>query len=275
MNSGPGGVSRLKLGGQADPEDRKVSSEKITAGVPLVKLIKRRMVEVPELVMLNRARSVAAEQFRRLKTLLVNEYKDSAQVIVITSPAPGEGKSMVSANLALAFAADLQGAVLLLDADLRRPTVERWLTPIPKLGLTEILTGQTELDHAVLELENSALNVLPAGTPPHDPVELLSSDSAKNLMAKLRERYSRIIVDTPPIIPFTDADAIGSYCDGILVVARSGATRQSMYLQALASVTSTRLLGSVLNDVTFNLADREHYHYENSYYDYYDRERKR
>lgn len=275
MSSGPGGVSRLKLGGQAAPEERTHSGEKITAGVPLVKLIKRRMVEAPELVMLNRSRSVAAEQFRRLKTLLTNEYKDSAQVIVITSPAPGEGKSMVSANLALAFAADLQGAVLLLDADLRRPTVERWLTPMPKLGLVEILTGQTELEHAVLELENSSLNILPAGTPPHDPVELLSSDSAKHLMAKLRERYGRIIVDTPPIIPFTDADAVGAYCDGVLLVARFGTTRQSMYMQALSSVTSTRVLGTVLNDVTYNLADREYYQYENSYYDYYSRDRKR
>jgi capsular exopolysaccharide synthesis family protein len=241
----------------------------------MARLIKRKIVEAPELVMLSKPRSVAAEQFRRLKTLIVNEHKDAAQVLLVTSAAPGEGKSMVSTNLALAFAADLQGEVLLLDADLRRPTLEHWLQPAPKLGVAEILQGQTELDHALLELENSSLRVLPAGVPPPDPVELLASDTAKTLVAALRQRFSRIVIDTPPIIPFTDADAIGRLCDGALIVVRSSSTRQSAYTQALAAVTSTRVLGSVLNDVTFNLADREYYHYEKSYHAYYDRERER
>ena len=164
--------------------------------------------------------------------------------------------------------------MLLLDADLRRPTVERWLSPEPQLGLSELLTGQTELDHVLLTLENTPLRVLPAGAPPSDPVDLLSSDYAGVLVGALRQRFSRVIIDTPPIVPFTDADAIGMRADGLLLVARAGSTRRAMLSQAAASVTSTRILGTVLNDVTFNLADRDHYYAAQKYHEYYARDRK-
>ncbi len=276
MTSGYG-IKSFRFGKNRATEDRRSGrrGEMITAGVPLAKLIKRRIVDTPELVLVSRSRSVAAEQFRRLKTLLVNEHKESLQVILVTSAAPGEGKSIVSTNLALAFAADHQGEVLLIDADLRRPTVEHWIEPRPRLGVAELLLGQTELDHAILELENTTLRILPAGAPPEDPSELLSAEPARRLFAELRTRFTRIIVDTPPIVPFTDADAVGALCDGALVVVRAGKTRQSMYLQAVNAVTSTRVLGSVLNDVTYSLADREYYQYEKSYHAYYDRERSR
>ena len=245
-----------------------------TAGVPLAKLIKRKLTNAPELVMLNNARSVPAEKFRRLKTVLANDTEESPQVIVVTSAAPSEGKTLVSTNLALACAADKRGEVLLVDADLRRPSVGQWLNPPPKLGLTEILRGKIEVDHAILELENTPLKVLPAGAPARDPVELLSSDYARRLIGQLRRRFQRVIIDTPPIIPFTDADVLGSLSDGAIVVARSGKTLKAMLEQALAAVTSTRLLGTVLNDTTFNLADRDNYYLDKQYYQYYQEERK-
>jgi capsular exopolysaccharide synthesis family protein len=248
---------------------------KFTEGVPLVKLIKRKLVTEPEIVMLNKMRSVAAEKFRRLKTLLANAENGGPQVIVITSAGPEEGKSLTSINLALAFAADIQGEVLLVDADMRRPTVEHWVSPPPSLGLSELLTGQAELEHTILELENSPLKILPAGSPPSDPVELLGSDRAGALVEALRSRFRRVIIDTPPSVPFTDADAVGTFADGVLVVVRAGQTRRASYVQAVECITSAPLLGAVLNDLTFNLADRDSYHgYETSYYDYYKRERK-
>jgi capsular exopolysaccharide synthesis family protein len=265
-------VSRLHKA--AEPEGAR-GSEMITAGVPLAKLIKRKVAETPELVMLSRVRSMAAEKFRRLKTVLYNDPK-GPQVLVVTSAGPGEGKSLVAANLALAFAADMSGEVLLIDADLRRPTVDTWLNPAPKLGLADLLRGTTELDHAILYLENSPLRVLPAGDPPPDPTELLSGSRAKALIAGLRQRFHRLIIDTPPIVPFTDADVIGAQADGMLLVARSGVTRRASYLQAVSAVTSTRLVGTVLNDLTFKLADREsHHHYQKGYHQYYSKERKR
>jgi capsular exopolysaccharide synthesis family protein len=251
----------------APPDDEGV------AGVPLARLIKRRMRDAPEIVMLSQARSVSAEKFRRLKTVLSNDPQGGPQVIVVTSPAPAEGKTLVSTNLALAFAAERTGNVLLVDADLRRPSVERWLAPPPKHGLAELLGRRIELDHAVLELENSPLRVLPAGSSPRDPVELLASDEMRRLIGELRRRYQRIIVDTPPIVPFTDADVVGALSDGVLLVARAGATHRSLLLRALSGVSSTRILGLVLNDTTFSLADRDSYNVDKQYYRYYERER--
>ena len=111
--------------------------EKLTAGVPLTKLIQRELIDQPAVVMLSNSRSLAAEKFRRLKTMLVNEEGGGPQILVVTSTAPAEGKSLIAMNLALAFAADQDDEVLLLDADLRRPTVEHFVTPAPKLGLTK------------------------------------------------------------------------------------------------------------------------------------------
>jgi capsular exopolysaccharide synthesis family protein len=224
--------------------------------------------------MLNSSRSVAAEKFRRLKTVLVNEFETPPQVLVVTSAGPSEGKSLVSLNLALALAADTQGETLLIDADLRRPTLDQWLDPAPKLGLSEYLNGQTELDHVILELESTPLKVLPAGAAPHDPVELLASEASEKLVQELRRRFRRVVIDTPPIVPFTDADVIGAMSDGVLLVARFGQTRRGLLERAVSSVTSARILGVVLNDVTFSLADHDSRYYETSYYKYYDRARK-
>jgi capsular exopolysaccharide synthesis family protein len=272
MNSRFGSVFHIRNSVRA--RATAAGDEKLTAGVPLAKLIKRKLNDAPEIVMLSKPRSVGAEKFRRLKTVLTNESIGNPQVIVLTSGGPNEGKSFTALNLSLAFAADMRGEVLLLDADLRRPTVEKYLSPPPQLGLSELLRGKTELDHAVLSLENSPLKLLPAGDPPNDPSELLASDFGVALMSELRKRFARIIVDTPPIVPFTDADVIGSASDGILIVTRAGVSRTANYLQAVEAVTSTRILGTVLNDLTFSLADRDSYHrYEKNYYDYYDKNR--
>ena len=266
-------VSRARF---PDTAPDKQPAEKLTAGVPLTKLIQRELSDRAEIVMISRTRSLAAEKFRRLKTMLVNEKGGGPQVIVITSSSPAEGKSLISMNLALAFAADRDDKVLLLDADLRRPTVETFVSPPPKLGLTEVLEGRTELEHALLQLKNSSLKILPAGTPPRDPVVLLASEAAKTLLASLRRNFDRIIIDTPPVSPFADADAIGALADGLLMVARAGKTRRGLLEQSLQSVTSTRILGTVLNDATFSFADRENYAaYDKTYYDYYNKDREK
>ncbi len=271
-NSETGTVRMFSAG--RDPKGAR-GAKQYAVGVPLAKLIKRRLNKAPELVMLHDTRSVPAEKFRRLKTVLVNEAGDSPQVIVVTSPTPSEGKTLISMNLALAFAADRQCEVLLLDADSRRPSIGPWLSPVPTLGLTEILSGKIEIDHAILELENSPLKILPGGAPARDSVELISSEFARQMMSTLRRRFSRIIIDTPPIVPFTDADVVGGLSDGILVVARSRSTPQSMLVQALASITSTRILGLILNDTTFSLADRENYQMDKQYYSYYGKAKRK
>ncbi len=240
--------------------------ESLAAGVPLGQIVPRTLVASPTIVMLGSTPTVAAEKFHRLKTKIVNEYKDAAQVIVVTSAAPREGKSLVALNLALAFAGD-PGRTVLVDADLRRPTVHRVISPEAGLGLSEVLRGSLPLDHALVRLKNSALRILPGGKPEPNPVDLLASSACKSLLGRLREEYQRVIVDTPPVVPFTDADALSAHADGVILVVRAGSTPRTAFTQALSLITSARILGTVLNDVTFSVADYGHYHdYYHSYY---------
>lgn len=271
MNRKPSAFSTVKRVGEfltGKREEPEPEDEMLTEGVPLVKLVKRRLIDAPEVVMLASPSSIQAERFRRLKVVLAQESEAGPRVIVVTSPGPSDGKSLTALNLALAFAADKRGEVLLLDADLRLPSVESFVSPHPHLGFSELLQGKTTEDHVILEADNADLKILPAGEPPRDPVELLSSPRTESLMAALRERFSWIIVDTPPAVPFTDADVIGAHSDGFLMVARSEKTSRSLFEQALGSVTTKPILGTVLNDVTFHFADwnKQGYKYYHHYY---------
>lgn len=221
--------------------------QKLTAGVPLTKLIRRKLTHAPEIVMLRQPRSVAAEQFHRLARRLAGASEP--QVVAVTSASPGEGKSVVAVNLGLALARLEQGPVLLLDADARQSVIGNWMTPRADLGLSEILLGQTDLEHVVIRLDNTALEVIPAGDSPHDPVQLFSSEDAGRLMAELRNRFWKIVIDTPPIIPYNDANEVGALTDGFLVVARARQTSTLAYRQAVESITSAPVLGCVLNGV--------------------------
>jgi capsular exopolysaccharide synthesis family protein len=248
--------------------------EPIAVGVPLSKLIKRTLVVSPELPMLDDPRAVAAERFRRLRTLLANQESGNPQVIVVTSGIPGDGKSTVAINLALAYAAERETPTLLLDADLRRPSIGAKLQPSPQLGLREICSGDVDEEHAILPLENTPLHVLPAVGSSREPTEILLSEAFRELMPRLRSRYRKIIIDTPPIVPFTDADVVGSVSDGILIVARAGSTPISAYTKAITAVTSTRILGVVLNSVVPNLSEWNQ-RYDSYYTEYYNMEKRK
>ncbi len=229
------------------PRTQTNNASKLTAGVPLAKLIKRKLVSNSGIVMTSSVRSAPAESFRRLKTSLLNRGEDPPQIIVVASPGPGEGRSFVALNLALAFAAEKRRDVLLVDADLRKPSIGNWVSPAPTLGFSEVIEGRTELDHAMVDLVNSPLRILPAGAPPREPAELLASDRTEAIIRSLRDRFQTIIIDTPPILPFADADIIGRLSDGFLLLARAGVTERSTFLQAISRVTSKPILGRVLN----------------------------
>jgi capsular exopolysaccharide synthesis family protein len=248
------------------------SNKELSVGVPLARIVPRTLVVTPELVFLDQPHSYSAEKFGRLRVVLSRKMSENPKVIAVTSAAPGEGKSLVSMNLALAFAAGEHERTLILDADLRRPTLEKWLNPRPTLGVSDILEGKVTLDHVVLDLKNSPLKLLPSGKSSPDPVELLSSEHLRKLIEDLREQYDRIIIDTPPAVPFTDADLIGGHCDGFLLVARSGKTPQSLFKRAISLLGSAPVLGTILNDVPNNLADQTA-GYEKYYNKYYSKDR--
>ena len=247
----------------------------LVAGVPLSRVIPRKLSDAKDVVMLSQPHSVAAEKFRRLKTQLARDGESESQVILVTSAAPEEGKSFIALNIALAFAGEAARETLLIDADLRRPTIGGRLQPAPAIGLTEVLSGKTTVEHAIYSLKNNQLKILPAGEPTRESVELIASPSFKSLIASLRKRFWRVVIDTPPAVPFTDADALAENADGVLMVVRAGQTPRPQFEQATSLIKSAPILGVVLNDLKPSLADGfKNYH---SYYHsrYYDRDRKK
>lgn len=221
------------------------------------------------LVALGGARSIWAEQFRRLKNVLSTAENAAARVIVVTSPVPGDGKTFVATNLALSFAATPSARVLLVDADLRRPAVERNLLPRPKTGLVQVVEAAEPFAGLIVRPEGTALDILPSGAPCDDPLRVLGAPACSELFKSLRTRYDRIVVDTSPIGAFTDADVLGGLSDGILMVVRAQYTPKAMYKVALDHVHSSRVLGTVLNGATKSLLDTESYY--GSYYRGYDK----
>jgi len=245
------------------------------AGVPLAQLVPRTLVRAPELVVASQPRSFAAERFRRLRASLTGRGGEAPQVVVVTSAAPSEGKSLVAINLALAMALeDERAKSLLVDADLHRPSVGKWLNPPPALGLSDVLSGRAPLEHAILRLKDLAMDVLPAGETPQDPSDLLVSHRLQQVIVSLRETYARIVIDTPPIVPLTDAAAVGRQSDGIILVVRAGVTPASAFKQAaeLASAAAP-VLGIVLNDHEPSLADQGDYREANYYTAYFSEDR--
>jgi capsular exopolysaccharide synthesis family protein len=236
----------------------------LVAGVPLGGIIPRKFVDDPHLVMIGRPSSPLAERYRRLRLRLEQPGTDSSprQIIVITSAVPEEGKTTTAVNLALAMAEDRDRRTLLIDADLRRPALTRYLTPQPTLGLSEVLNGDAPLDHVLIEVKSSHLTILPSGASTANPLQLLQSDYLASVFAELRRQFDRIIVDTPPTVPFTDAAVLNSVSDGALLVVRARKTTKPLIERARQSLAHGNLFGIVLNDVNFTPVDRYYYHYD-------------
>jgi capsular exopolysaccharide synthesis family protein len=254
--------------GQAqDPAPPKQAGEArapMAVGVPLGGIIPRKLVDDPHLVLISKPSSPLSERYRRLRLRLEQVGPDGGarQVIVVTSAVPEEGKTTTALNLALAMAEDRDRKTLLIDADLRRPSVTRYVIPQPTLGLSEVLTGEAPLEHALVELKSSRLTILPAGEPTSNPLQLLQSDYLGSVFSELRRRYDRIIVDTPPTVPFTDATVLNAVADGAILVVRAGRTTTPLVERARQSLSHGKLLGVVLNDVEFTAVDRYYYKYD-------------
>ncbi|WP_454699180.1 polysaccharide biosynthesis tyrosine autokinase [Arthrobacter humicola] len=204
-----------------------------------------------------------AETYRRLATNI--EFLDPDTKIgslVVTSSMPGEGKTTTAINLALA-AGELAPRVLLVDADLRRPSVAKYCGVEGAVGLTSVLSGQVSLDDAVQQW--SHINVLTAGTLPPNPSQIVNSNAMADLLVKLSRSFDLVVVDSPPLLPVTDALALSRITDGALVVVRYKVTRRQQLsgsLRALEAVKA-RAIGVVLNRVNLNNKDSE-YVYEGS-----------
>ncbi len=225
-----------------------------------------------ELVFTGDSENPTVEKFLRLKTKLSHGQLAALKTILITSPVPGDGKSTISMNLALAFATNIETPTILIDCDLRRPSIHTFMRPTPSLGLAGVLRGETNFTNALCRIEGTNLHLLPTVSRMPDPLETLASSRFTHLLSMIKESYARIIIDTPPIVPFSDADALGSQVDGVIIVTRAGVTPKHLYQRAIESLQSAPLLGTVLNGSQPNLIDRGHKDV-GYYYDYYRKKR--
>jgi|KBSSwiStaDraftv2_1062776.scaffolds.fasta_scaffold07647_10 receptor protein-tyrosine kinase len=227
--------------------------------------VPRRFVDDPYLVLKSYPESPLAERYRRLRLRIEQETPSDpvrSQVTVITSAIPGEGKTTTATNLALAYAEDTTRRTLLIGADLRRPSMSRYITPLPTLGLSHVLAGEASLDDALIEMSDSSLWVLPAGPPDNGSIDLLRQRALGHVMAELRLRFQRIVIDAPPTVPFTDAAVLASHADGALLVVRAGFSTPALIRRARESLSGLKVLGVVLNDVVFTFVDRYYYGYD-------------
>ena len=193
--------------------------------------------------------SLAAEQYRSLRTRISSAENGRAnRAIIVTSPGKGDGKSLTAANLALTMAQEYQHRVLLIDADLRRPTLHRLFSLPEAPGLTDVLMGAVTLDDAFVPLADHHLTVMPSGVPAMHPAELLGSAAMRRVLDSARTRFDRVILDMPPASPLADVHVLAGMADGVLMIVRAGVTPKPAIERALAGLDPQKVLGLVLNE---------------------------
>ena len=202
----------------------------------------------PALVSAIAPHSTVAEEYRAIRTRLTqHEEHAPLRTMMITSPGAGEGKSVTAANLALAMAQEFQRRVVLVDADLRGPSVHALFGLEGAPGLAEVLAGEVTLEEALVYLPDYRLTVLPAGGTPQFPTELLGSAAMRRALDTLRARFDRVLLDLPSVMPLADVGTVAPLADGVVVVVRAGVTQRPALDQALEALEETKVLGVVLN----------------------------
>ena len=231
--------------------------------------------EAVELITQSRPQSQMSEAYRALRTsLLLTSVGAPPKIILITSALPQEGKTTTSVNTATVLA-QKGTRVLLIDADLRRPSIHKALGLGPKSGLSNVLTGGVSLPDAICRSSAMPnLFVLPAGTPPPNPAELLASSQMVEVLAELRQHYDHIVLDTPPTLSVTDAVVLSTRADAVVLVIRCGQTTKPALRRSreILAQVNARVAGVLLNAVNLDSPDYYYYYeYQGKYgHRYYD-----
>jgi len=215
------------------------------------------MTNQPSLITLTDPRSPAAEAYRTLRTNLYFSSPDTAlETLVVTSASPGDGKSTTLANLAVTMAQG-EKRTILVDADLRRPSLHRLFGASNSQGLTTMAVQDSALtEPPLLATGVDNLWLLPSGPLPPNPAEILGSRRMEEIIAALKTRAGMVLFDAPPVIAVTDAVVLGARVDGVLLVVRAGKTRREHAERAkeLLEKAKVRLVGAVLSDAPLDRA---------------------
>ena len=220
------------------------------------------------LVTYEQPQSSMAEAFRSLRTaVLLSSAERPPRLLLVTSGQPADGKTATAINLAVALA-QRGGKVVLVEADLRKPSAHKVLRVDGKHGLSLYLSGSQERNGLVVPTAVSNLFFIPAGPVPPNPAELLSSSRMKQLLGELSKEYDHIILDSPPLLSITDATVLSVMVDGVVLVVRFGKTTREVlrHMRQMLHNVNARVLGVVLNGVALNSVDYYYYYY--SYYGY-------
>lgn len=234
--------------------------------------MKKKRRELNEIISLIKPKSPATESYRTLYTNIQFSALDhSIRTITITSPGASEGKSTTAINLAVTYA-QTGKQVLLVDMDLRKPRIHKYLNLPNNCGLTNVLVSRMELDEAVHAVKEN-FSVLTTGPLPPNSVELLSSKAMTTFYDNMLERYDVIIYDTPPIGIVTDAALLAAKTDATLLVVASGRTNIELSKQAKINLenVNANLLGTVITMVPTNVSKYSGY----QYYSYAEEEKKK
>src|SRR5438876_432943 len=216
-----------------------------------------------DLVILQEPWSQVAEAFRSLRTaVLFTAQGAPPKIIVVTSAVAAEGKTVGSLNLATALA-EAGSRVLLLEADLRHPRCHRTLGVEVDRGLSNVLAGQEELESVIHALEAPPLFFVPAGSLPRNPADLVSSPRMRQALERLRSQYDFVIIDTPPVLPVTDAVVLAREADAVVLVVKGHGTPSALVREARDRLlmAGAPLLGVVVNDVDLGWGDLYLYDY--------------
>lgn len=260
--SRPGFQDQMPL---PEARDRTVEPEKKKTGPRQLLDAPALKVTEQKLVTLQQEKSHIAEEYNKLRSSIIalTQGEQFHNTLLVTSCASEEGKSLTALNLAISLAREQDHTVLLVDADLRRPSLHRYLNFTPEIGLVQCLRDQAPLEKALVKTGLGKLVVLPAGESLKDPLDLLSSQRMRELVSELKLRYSEryVIFDTPPALPFADAGVLADMVDGILFVVREGRAGKEDVRRTLEDFKQQNLLGVVFNDATRFSKKQSYYYY--------------
>ena len=206
-------------------------------------------------------KSITAESYRSLRTnIQYSSIDKQVKTLVVTSSNAGEGKSTVSGNLAYTFFQSGK-RVLIIDCDLRKPSLHRKFNVSNEVGLTDVLVGTSELNKVMKKIDDN-LYLLTTGTLPPNPAEIIGSNTMENFLDECKINFDYIILDTPPILPVTDSKLLAIKADATVLVVRSEISKSKHVSQAFKELkkVNANVIGTILNDVEM--------HSEKLYYDY-------
>lgn len=216
----------------------------------------------PRVVSITQPRSPYCEEYRNLRTQVLHKSrKRKLQAIVVASVGPSEGKSVTALNLSWLFAQTDGVRALIIDSDLRRPSIAGYLGIEATSGLSDVLTGDESLMSSLIKLQPSGLYLLPGGSARDDVAELISGPKFAEILNEARSHFDFIIIDAPPLGIFTDASLLINLADGAMLVVRANHTKYKDVDRILDSLPRERMLGTILNQSDVPLMDESYYKY--------------